>query len=94
MNLQPAHPEHERQPDQAGEEPVYESLTDDPEFYKGNYGGFPLVGGGPGGQDPYLMRNRTRAVRVWAQGGASAKGLYILLGVVGGALIIAMLLLT
>lgn len=92
MTSQPAHPEREQQPDQAGEEPEQESLIDDPEFYRGGFG---LVGDSPGDfAEPYLVKNRARAVHSWVRGDVSYKGLGILLGIVGGVLILAMLLFT
>ena len=92
MNLQPPHPEHEQQPDQGGEEPEQESLIDAPDFYRG---GSSLVVGSPGDfAEPYLVKNRARAVGAWVRGDVSYKSLGVFLGVVGGTLIIAMLLLT
>ena len=93
MNLQPPHPEHEQQPDQGGEEPEQESLIDDPDFYRG---GSSLVVGSPGDfAEPYLVKNRARAVGAWVRGDVSYKKPRDPPSVsVGGVLIIAMLLLT
>ena len=99
MTSQHDRPEQEQQ---VSEEPETKPLTGDPDFpvspdFSGFYRGDMHSGGmgGIGGLDEnYLMRTRFRALQSWRQEGAGgrAKGLFILLGVVGGVLIGAMLL--
>lgn len=100
MTSQPDRPEQEQQAQRVGEEPE----SEDPDFpvspdFSGFYRGSMHPGGigGVGGMDEnYLMRTRFRAIQSWRQEGTGVrlKGLFILLGVVGGVLILAMLLLT
>ena len=95
--------DHPEQAQQGNEEPETEPRTGDPDFpvspdFSGFYRGTMHSGGmgGIGGLDEnYLMRTRFRAIQSWRQEGAGgrAKGFFILLGVVGGVLIAAMLLL-
>ena len=98
MTSQPDRPEQEQQ---AGEEPETDPLAGDPDFpISPDFSGFHRGAMHPmdmGSMDEhYLMRTRFRAIQSWRQEGTGArlKGLFILLGIVGGVLILAMLLLT
>ena len=92
MVQQPAQPENE-QSDEAGEEPNPESLIDDPEFYRGGIANImPVSSDVVPGDEPYLIRNRARAMQNWAQDGAPVKGICIVALVVGGVLIAVRLL--
>ncbi len=98
MTSQPDRPEQEQQ---ASEEPESEPLTGDPDFpvapdFSGFYRGSMHPGDMGSMDENYLMRTRFRAIQSWRQEGTGArlKGLGVLLGIVGGVLIAAMLLLT
>ncbi|MYA51166.1 MAG: hypothetical protein F4045_00070 [Chloroflexi bacterium] len=98
MTSQTDRPEQEQQ---ASEEPESEPLTGDPDFpvapdFSGFYRGSMHPGDMGSMDENYLMRTRFRAIQSWGQEGTwrRAKGFFILLGIVGGVLIAAMLLLT
>lgn len=99
MTSQPDRPEQEQQPQQGSGGPESEPLTGDPDFpvspdFSGFYRGAMHPGDMGSMDENYLMRTRFRAVQRWRQEGTRGlKGLFILLGVVGGVLIAAMLLL-